>query len=182
MQFLRIVFVSIGAAIVYGVLHDLVTAHICVEYFSLGHPIIVPSDHPVVLALAWGVVATWWVGLILGLGLALAARLGRRPRLTAEDIWPDVLRLLRVMALVALLSGCAGYICSAMHWIWLVRPLSKPIGPERLNRFFFDAFAHLGSYLAGFGGGLVVIARTWRRRGSLQDFRGSRANLLESQV
>ncbi len=160
-EFLRIVLVCVGAAVGYGVLHDLVTAHICVEYFTVGHPLIIASDSPVVMALFWGVVATWWVGLILGLGLAVAAR---RSGLTAAEVWPDVLRLLRVMAVVAFLSGCAGYVCSALHWIWLVPPISQRLAPELWNRFFFDAFAHLGSYLAGFLGGVVVIVRSWRRR------------------
>ncbi len=62
------------AAISYGIVHDQITARICVEYFTVGHPRLTDSDLPTVLALFWGVVATWWVGLPLGLGLAFAAR------------------------------------------------------------------------------------------------------------
>lgn len=64
----------------YGVLHDLVTAHVCVEYFTVGHPQLFEfeTDSPTLLALGWGVVATWWVGAGLGVPLALVARVGSR--------------------------------------------------------------------------------------------------------
>ena len=60
----------------YGVAHDLVTAHLSVEYFTVAHPPI-GTDDPFLLALVWGVLATWWVGVLLGVPLAAAARLGR---------------------------------------------------------------------------------------------------------
>lgn len=61
MAALRIVLYSILAAIGYGTCQDLVTAHIFVEYFTVAHPLIFPSDSPVVMALIWGVLATWWL-------------------------------------------------------------------------------------------------------------------------
>ena len=47
----RILALCLGAAILYGVLHDLVTAHVCVEYFSIGHPEVIASADPLRLAL-----------------------------------------------------------------------------------------------------------------------------------
>ena len=44
------------------------------------HPTVIESRDPTLVALAWGVVATWWFGLILGVVLALAATFGRKPR------------------------------------------------------------------------------------------------------
>lgn len=67
----KIVAMTIGASIVYGWAHDLVTANLCVEYFTIGHPDIFGTKNPWLLALGWGVVATWWVGLGLGCLLAL---------------------------------------------------------------------------------------------------------------
>ncbi len=49
---------------------DLVTAHVAVDYFSVHHPKVVDSQHPVVMALVWGVLASWWCGLIAGVTLA----------------------------------------------------------------------------------------------------------------
>lgn len=65
MPFIRIVLLSILAAIGYGIIHDQVTARICVEYFTIGHPPIFHTDSPALLGVRWGILATWWVGLIL---------------------------------------------------------------------------------------------------------------------
>ena len=53
-------------SVLFGIAHDLVTAHVFVEYFTVYHPRVVDSESPVVMALVWGVLATWWVGLIAG--------------------------------------------------------------------------------------------------------------------
>src|SRR5438552_17902607 len=108
MAFVRIVVLGLVAAIGYGILHDQVTTRVCVEYFTIGHARLIESESPTVLALFWGVVATWWVGLPLGLMLAAAARIGRRPALTATDLMPSLRRLLAVMYAGALLSGIIG--------------------------------------------------------------------------
>ena len=40
MSGIRIIGLSIALCIVYRVLHDQITARICVEYFTIGHPMI----------------------------------------------------------------------------------------------------------------------------------------------
>ena len=47
---LKIVVLCIVSAIVYGILHDQVTARVCVEYFTIGHPPIFHTDDPTLLA------------------------------------------------------------------------------------------------------------------------------------
>ncbi len=76
MHWLAIVVLSILACVTYGVIHDQITARICVEYFTIGHPQIIASESPTMLGFVWGVIATWWVGAILGVLLATAARIG----------------------------------------------------------------------------------------------------------
>lgn len=53
-------------SVVFGIAHDLVTAHVAVDYFTVHHPRLVPSESPVVMALLWGILATFWVGAIGG--------------------------------------------------------------------------------------------------------------------
>ena len=53
------------------------------------------------LALGWGVLATWWVGLALGIYLAVACRVGRRPKLTAGDLVRPLGVLLAWMAVIS---------------------------------------------------------------------------------
>jgi hypothetical protein len=80
MQAISIVGLCIASAVVYGILHDQVTARVCLEYFTIGHPPVFATDSPTLLGLGWGIIATWWVGLFLGVPLAIAARAGRRPK------------------------------------------------------------------------------------------------------
>lgn len=49
-----------------GLAIDAVTANIAVEYFTVHHPKVVDSDSPWVMALVWGIGASWWCGLIAG--------------------------------------------------------------------------------------------------------------------
>ncbi|HUK48266.1 MAG TPA: hypothetical protein VLW06_11765 [Terriglobales bacterium] len=105
MEFLKIWLLSIGAAITYGILHDQVTAHFCVEYFSIAHPIILPLTSPTLLALQWGILATWWVGAFLGLLLAISARSGSYPTLSAREITRPLIALLCCMGVGAFIAG-----------------------------------------------------------------------------
>ena len=43
-QSIAIIFVCVAAAIVYGILHDQITARICIEYFTIGHPRLIDSE------------------------------------------------------------------------------------------------------------------------------------------
>ncbi len=108
MQSLAIILLCISSAICYGVLHDQVTARICVEYFTLGHPPLLDTDDPTVRGFAWAVVARWWVGLLLGVPLAIAARAGRRPKLDVRNLIQPILVLLIVTAFCAALMGNLG--------------------------------------------------------------------------
>jgi hypothetical protein len=153
---------SVAAAIVYGVLHDQVTAHVCVEYFSVAHPPVFPTTSPFLLALGWGVIATWWVGLPLGLGLAAAARIGRAPRFGLAEVRSAVVKLMLVTGVLALLAGLVGAFLGARGDTALFA--SQFVPPEKYVAFSFDAFAHEASYDFGAIGGLVVIVLTVRRR------------------
>ena len=167
MEFLKIVGLGILAAVSYGIIHDQTTVRVCVEYFTIGHPPLIPSTSPTLLALAWGVVATWWVGLPLGFTLASAARLGHRPRLLAAQLTPLILRLLATMAAVALFAGIVGYILARRGDISLPGDWATIIPAPAQPRFLADAWAHSASYLSGIVGGLVLVVIAYRRRGTM---------------
>lgn len=100
LAFVRIVFSCVGLAVVYGVLHDLVTAHVQVEYFlPPWHPKIISSESPVALAFLWGVIATWWMGAIFGSVVAAASVMGRYPPLA----WGWVVKRVAALLLMSLL-------------------------------------------------------------------------------
>jgi hypothetical protein len=171
MQGLKIVLLGVAAAVIYGVLHDQVTARICVEYFTIGHPPIFATQDPTLLALAWGVSASWWVGLLLGVGLALVARFGRRPRRSAGPHVRPVAGLMGVTACGALLAGVVGWLLAQRGSVFLVEPLASEVPADRQAVFLADAWAHSASYLVGLVGGNVMLIRVWLSRSSIVEQR-----------
>lgn len=162
MAFLAIVLLCVAGAVVYGVLQDLVTAHVCLEYFSVFHG--TPDGGPVAQALHWGVVATWWVGLALGVLLALAARRGPGPRRGWRDLLRPVAMLLVGVGAVALLAGLLGAWLAAQGAVVVAPPWDARIPRERHVAFLADLWAHNAAYLAGAVGGLVLAWRVQRGR------------------
>jgi hypothetical protein len=164
-QALAIIALGVGTAVVYGVLHDQVTARICVEYFTIGHLPVFGTDDPTLLGLGWGVLATWWVGLLLGCGLALAARAGQRPPRDVRSLIRPVLVLLGLTAGCAVLAGVVGHFLAAAGFVILLEPLASDVPRDRHVAFITDLWAHSASYPAAFVGGIVVLVRVWRSRG-----------------
>jgi len=161
---LHITAFATSAAIVYGILHDQVTAHVCVEYFTIAHPPVFPTTSPFLLAIGWGVIATWWVGLPLGVALALAARVGGAPRLTLLELRLPILVLMLTSGVLALISGLVGAALVASGLAEIPGGWAETIPPAKHVAFSADAWAHVASYASGAVGGLILIAHTvWRR-------------------
>jgi hypothetical protein len=164
MKTLSIVALCVCSAVIYGIIHDQITARICVEYFTIGHPPVFNTDSPTLLGLGWGVIATWWVGLILGVPLAMVARLGSRPKKTVASLIRPLVRLLIIMGCCALLAGVIGYLLARNRLVFLVEPMASAVPAERHVRFIADLWSHLASYGVGVTGGVVLIVMTWRGR------------------
>jgi hypothetical protein len=160
----KIVAFATGAAIVYGILHDQVTAHLCVEYFTIGHPPVFPTTSPFLLAIGWGIIATWWVGLPLGLGVAAAAGIGSAPKLGLADLRWSVVLLMIVSGIAALVAGLIGAILAATGIVWLTDDWAAVIPPSKHVAFLADGWAHMASYAFGLLGGIFLIGHTVRRR------------------
>ena len=165
MQSLGIVLMCVIAAVAYGIAHDQVTARVCVEYFTIGHPPVFGTDDPTLLGIGWGVIATWWVGLLLGVPLAVAARAGSRPKRSVGSLIRPVAWLLAVMAVCALAAGFTGWLLARSGAVFLVRPIARELPVDRHVPFLADMWAHSASYLVGLLGGIVVMVLVWRSRG-----------------
>jgi hypothetical protein len=152
-EFIKIVLACTLAAILYGIVHDQVTARICLEYFTVFHPPVFLTRSPTLLAFGWGTIATWWAGAIVGILIAVAARFGARAQLSARDLWPLILSLMAFMAICALAFGVIGYFKGVMPAeIYTMLPVSMH------RRFLADWWAHSASYASGFLGGLILCA------------------------
>lgn len=165
MQSLGIVLLCVVAAVGYGIAHDLVTARICVEYFTIGHPPVFGTNDPTLLALGWGILATWWVGLLLGIPLAVAARAGSRPKRSVRSLVQPVAYLLAVAGTSAFAAGGIGWLLASTGAVYLVGPIAFELPSERHVPFLADLWAHSASYLIGLVGGIAIIAMVWRSRG-----------------
>lgn len=166
MKSLAIVLLCIAAAVGYGILHDQITARICVDYFTIGHPPIFGTEDPTLLGLGWGVIATWWVGAFMGVPLAVAARAGGRPRREPHSLVRPLALLMGVSAIVAALAGLGGYYLASIREIWLVPELAEQMPPQTQVKFLAVGAAHSASYNCGFFGDLVLIVGVWRSRRS----------------
>jgi hypothetical protein len=163
MESFKIAVTCILAAVLYGIVHDQVTARICIEYFTVFHPPIFRTQSPTLLGIAWGIIATWWVGVFFAIPLILAARAGSRPVLRASALIPSVGLLLAFMAVSAVVFGVTGYVL-ARSGVLATDWLSFSPSPAMRYRFMADWWAHSASYASAFIGGTALCVMTYRRR------------------
>jgi len=163
-EFLKIIGLAIIAAVGYGVIFDQITVRICLEYFTVAHPMVFPTTSPTLLALGWGVIATWWAGALLGLLAACSARLGRLPKLSAGELTRPIACSLTAMAVAAAIAGAIGYALATSGKVWLTPPMADLIPTGRQPAFFTAAAAHSASYAAGVIGAAYVCSYAIRRR------------------
>ena len=168
MESFKIAVTCVLAAVLYGIVHDQITARLCVEYFTIFHPPIFHTQSPTWLGIGWGILATWRVGALFSVPLIVTARVGPRPALRAFELIPSIAFLLAFMAVSAVLFGVAGYVL-ARTGVLATDVLT--FSPSRTIRYRFMAvwWAHSASYASAFIGGAVLCVMTYRRR-----FRGYR--------
>lgn len=161
---LAITVLCVLAACLYGIIHDQVTVRVCLEYFTLGHPDLFHTTNPTLLGFCWGIAATWWVGLPLGIGLAVACLSGDTPIRRAKTLLKPLAQLLVFMWACAFLSGLAGWILARNGLISLEVASSNDVPPDKQIAFMACYWTHSASYLVGFFGGLWLICRIWTQR------------------
>lgn len=167
MESLKIVLLCVVSAVVYGILHDQVTARVCVEYFTIGHAPMFDTTSPTLLAIGWGTVATWWMGVLLSGPAVAAARVGRLPKVDAVALIRPIGCLLALMACASLAAGIAGYChASAEETTGRLAEILSRVPPEKRVAFLADLWAHRTAYAVGFFGGLGlcfwVLQERWQ--------------------
>jgi hypothetical protein len=166
METLKIIVLCIASAVMYGIVHDQVTARVCVEYFTIGHPPVFHTDSPTLLGLGWGIIATWWVGLFLGILAALVSRPGSWPKYRADLLFRPICGLVLIIGCASLVAGIAGYFLASAGRVWLIEPFASRVPESKHTAFLADFWAHSAAYGVGFLGGIAVCAwvlyRRWR--------------------
>ncbi len=175
----KIVGLATAGAVAYGIAHEQVTVRVCPEYFTQGfHREMVRgtalecacSDacHPTLLACVWGTIASWWMGPLLGIPLALVSRLGNQHQISAQQLALPALGVLACTGLCSLLAGLGGYRKAKKDMRPYYQKLSncgaEHLSPEKHAAYIADAYAHEAAYGAGekLGAGLVVGTTLYR--------------------
>ena len=126
----------------YGILHDQVTTRVCVEYFTIGHPPVFQTEEPAILAIGWGILATWWVGALLSFVVVPSCRLGAWPKVNAAQLIRPIGVLLVVMACASLLAGIAGYFAARADVVRLLGLLAYRVPAAKHHAFLADLWLH----------------------------------------
>lgn len=154
----KIIGMGVVAAISYGIINDLISTHINFDYFKDLHlthhgrvtlaryPFVYDSQSRILYSLLWGTIATWWLGLPIGVLSAAAARLGSS---TEKRTWHDL-----VNATLVMMGGTlAGSLLSAGMSYLVFR-----------SSFFAVAAMHNSAYLLALISGLTLPLVIWDTR------------------
>jgi hypothetical protein len=155
-RFLVIVLGSTGLACLLGVCLDLITANVAVEYFSVHHPRIVPTENPWVLAVVWGVAASWWFGAIAGV---IVASINHRRQYPLEAT-----RILKwtFIACVVLWQTMIGILLAVLAVTSKIPLDERPATFEHDRRLIAVALTHQLEYVLGAVALLLIAVMTWR--------------------
>lgn len=148
----------IGLSCGLGIAVDLVTANVAVEYFTIHHPRVVESQSPWVMALVWGIGASWWCGLIAGPALWWA-NLRRSKPLPMRRVLLMVARAMAVIWLVMMLILVGVYLVSG-----LVPSEHRRATFEHDRRLMAVALSHLTEYALAASAAIILWVRIGRLR------------------
>jgi hypothetical protein len=163
---------TVAAAMTYGIINDQITSRISWEYYAYGKGLApVLGDHipPDARRLSWetakvGMQATWAVGLLIGVVCLLANNPRRhRPRLSYRELLARVPWMIVITAITAALLGWVGYRGGLAMIFEDFREMVR-LDQFRPRRFMAVYGIHLGGYIGGAVGTLVMVASILRAR------------------
>lgn len=131
----------VAMSCILGIGVDLVTAHVAVEYFTVHHPHVVDSNAPLVMALVWGIGASWWCGLILA-PLLWWANVRRHDPLPPRRLLVMVAKAMGLVWLIMMLALLGAYLLIGLIPIGLRRASF-----ESDRRLMAVAAAHMLEYV-----------------------------------
>ena len=165
---MAIICLAAGAAVTYGVINDQFLAHISVQYFTIGHVDYLRTGRPEMLAFEWGFLGTWWVGLTLGIPVALAATVGPAPRLRGRDFVRPLVILMSLMAIGAVVAWITAYLLASTGIAQISDVVRPGVNPDERYRYYADFWANIAGYVIGPLGGITVLVWTGARRVALR--------------
>jgi len=157
--YLLLVFVAIGIAGTYGMLHNQISYTVSPEYFTkfkFDQFHLLNENIPErIRASTVGFMASWWMGFPIGLIAGLAGFIQKGPR----QMLRISIEAMLVAVLFTLLVGCCGlaYGFYETQGVGAFFPMYVPEGLEHPRRFICTGYMHNSSYL----GGVLSIPVAW---------------------
>ncbi len=156
MNFIKCFLLVFFGVIIFSILHDLITANICLEYFTKAHVKVISSENPFILALFWGVFASWWLALPIAFSIAMIIH----HKKSVSFIWlrKKIITNLSGLFLLCVFVGIIGFTLSKFE---IIRPSENfllKIGNIHWENFFYCIFSHTCAYVGGIlVGGLLIF-------------------------
>jgi len=187
MECSKIIATCIAAATLYGIAQDQITYRYCPEYFTKGfHKDMMDSwqgvpvldrakklfdnnpDNPTLRATIWGVVASWWMGALIGIPVAIACRVGPWPKMNYQDV-------IKPLVCTLGLTGTSAFIAGTQAKLGCRKLRYEDVGDSA--RFYKNLIAHNAAYITGPAWSMGLIAYILRARYEL-----SKQEAFEQQV
>jgi len=185
----KIIATCIAAATLYGIAQDQITYRYCPEYFTKGfHKDMMDSwqgvfgldrakklfdnnpDNPTLRATIWGVVASWWMGALIGIPVTIACRVGPWPKINYKDIIKPLVCTLGLTGTSALIAGTQAKLgCRKLRY----EDVQDSAG------FYKNLIAHNTAYIVGPVWSMGLIAYILRTRYELSQQEAFEQQMLE---
>ena len=187
----KIVGLCVLNACIFGIINDQITVRICFEYFSEGfHKEMVKgtwageflgrySDSPTIWGATWGIIATWWVGAILGVILSVTSRMRSWPRLSSKNLALPVFVCISLLGLTVFLLTLLEHnfgekipsdqlVQRLVRYGFYIEDYNPAIHKEMARKYLLCAFIHKLDYWVGLLYGLAMILWSLYKRYSLK--------------
>lgn len=148
----------VAATCLLGISIDVVTANVAVEYFTVHHPHVVDSESPWVMALIWGVGASWWFGLIAAVLLWWV-----NSRRTEPLERKRILRMV-VRSMILIWAIMMGILVGVYAFAGIIPAHRRPATFESDRRLMAVALSHASEYVLGGIVTLVLLVRVARAK------------------
>lgn len=179
-KFLAFILILIIAPIlgsIYGIIHDQITYTISTEYYTkfkfiqfglenLGENIgtdINPEiqlKNPRLGAGIVGLMATWWVGMFIGIILAIVGLTHRN----GKEMFISTIKAFILTVIIALFTGFFGFIYGKIFSINNTSSLYLPKNTINIDNFIIVGSIHNFSYLGGLIGLIIGIVYSFKQR------------------
>lgn len=167
---LQIIGITIAACMVYGLVHALAATQISIIYYAAFYPFPpVLLENPVLFGLVLGVATSWWLGLSLGVILALACRKGDKPKLGWKSLVKPLLVFVGIALVCTAIVGGIAYVLSIKGMLELPDAIWHLIMYEEEAGFWAVGFMNLTAYLAAMVGCIWMVLRIRSTRKRLSE-------------